>query len=188
MVATTPTWLIPYAQSTDRLCDGCTITEAMADRIDDILTQFDADLAISQVQPLARASRVEVQEVANVLVSNTAVDFDTTGIADLFQPEHPITIDLQHYWVMGTSMKWETLTLVGGTGGTQMHTTNGSLTGVAYARYIQHNPFVAQDDSYGTFATMGTAGTSVTTRIGIAGPSTFRALGEYVFAWRVSPV
>lgn len=56
MTATTATWGIPYATSTDRPCDGATITESMAEAVDLILHRFDLDLAALVTIPYASLS------------------------------------------------------------------------------------------------------------------------------------
>jgi len=53
MTSVTGTWQIPYPDSTDRLCDGYTIIDSMADRLDLLLGQFTDDLARVEVIPYA---------------------------------------------------------------------------------------------------------------------------------------
>jgi hypothetical protein len=106
MSAVTATWQIPYATGTDSLCTGCTITQAMANRVDDILTSFAALESAVQVRTLARAEihypPAQVGASPGTIVYTT-VDFDTNNIADLVQPLAPITITSADLWFMGGS-------------------------------------------------------------------------------------
>lgn len=81
MTGETVTWEIPYATDTDRLCDGYAIVQAMAERVDAILDDFDATLATSQVRPLARVSTSVTQETTDGSPSFETVDFDTANLA-----------------------------------------------------------------------------------------------------------
>lgn len=150
MVAVTPTWEIPYAEDTDQLCDGCTITESMAERIDDILTEFDVSLAASAVVPLARASRSENQ--ANPVSGDypyTAIDFDTTGIADLNQPSFPILVTEDYRWLAGGYILWDS-DATSGNEGLSLNSALGSSP-MAYM-YRQRVAATAGDDQLGQYA------------------------------------
>lgn len=84
MASSTPTWAIPYPQSSDTWCDGWAYMQEMAERVDEILDEFDTDLASSQVIPLARVETAIVQTpVAGALFTFEITNFDTAHLADL---------------------------------------------------------------------------------------------------------
>jgi hypothetical protein len=189
MVATTPTWEIPYAEDTDPFCDGCTITQSMAERIDEILAEFDTSLSASSVIPLARASRLTQQSnltssgVGEVIY--TAVDFDTTGIADLNQPTNPIYINGDDRFAMGGAMQWDS-DATSGTEGISLGSAQGSpLMAFIYRQRV--NPVVG-DDMYGTFAGVGEVASIFSyDRISVQHGTFSNAYVTYVWAWRVGP-
>lgn len=89
MTATTATWGITYATSTDRPCDGAVITEAMAEDVDAILRQFDLDLAVLQTIPYASlstgvaASATLTLGIAGITPAFDTVLADTASLSNL---------------------------------------------------------------------------------------------------------
>lgn len=84
MASETATWQIPYAQSTDRLCDGYLYTQEMAERVDEILDEFDTSIGLQTVVPLARVSITLPVTISTTAVNGyQSVDFDTANLADL---------------------------------------------------------------------------------------------------------
>lgn len=88
MVAYTSTYTLPYAQSTDRICDGATITQQLAEAVDAVLNTFDTDANRLELVPYARMS-VSTAYEADVLNNSNldlllfdTVDTDTAGMAD----------------------------------------------------------------------------------------------------------
>lgn len=189
MVAVTPTWEIPYAEDTDPFCDGCTITQDMAERIDEIMADFDTSLAASSVIPLARASRIEQQ--SNLTSSSvgaviyTAVDFDTTGIADLNQPTNPILIDGDDRWAMGGAMTWNS-TATSGSEGISLGSAQGS-SAMAFLYRQRVNP-ITGDDLFGTFAGVGEVPSLYPyDRISVQHGTFSNVYYTYIWAWKVGP-
>lgn len=152
MTATTATWAIPYAQSTDPLCDGWEITKAMADRVDDILAEFDVDLAATEVIPIARASQLDLQAAGTVGVQFTAADFDTANLVNLAEPTKPITITKDTIWMVGGYHLWDAPT----TGGTWSFQIQGTVTSNTINGFYQMRlGAVNNEDAYGSFITIG---------------------------------
>lgn len=183
MTAVTATWGIPYATSTDRLCDGCTITEDMAERVDDILNQFDISLAASEVVPLARASRQSGQDgVQAGTLEFTAVDFDTTGIGNLATPTAPIMITQEGRWMMGTSMLWDNVSLSSGTNTVRVNSVNGLDSTYGYRQRVPGG-------SIDTIAALSWIGGPQSIYpndlIYGQGPPGMRIAYAYVWAWRI---
>jgi hypothetical protein len=190
MVAVTPTWEIPYAEDTDPFCDGCTITQDMAERIDEILAEFDTSLTASSVIPLARASRLTQQSNLTSSITGqviyTAVDFDTTGIADLNQPTNPIYIDGDDRWAIGGYMQWDS-DATSGNEGIQAGSAQGTSP-MAFLYRQRFNP-TQGDDMYGTFAGVAELSSIYPfDRISVQHGNFSNAYVTYVWAWRVGPV
>lgn len=89
----TSTWQIPFPNNTDNWCDGDEYTTNIADRLDDIMAQFDIDLARISVPEYANvSSRVNTSYSVNPLalpvVTNlpaiyTDVDADTGAFVSM---------------------------------------------------------------------------------------------------------
>ena len=187
MVATTPTWEIPYAEPTDELCDGCTITESMATRIDEILTEFDVAYTAASVIPLARASKTIPQNtlVSGATITWDAVDFDTTGIADLNVVTHPIVNSGDDRWMWGGYMQWDTSATSGNEGWT-ISSAQGSDP-LAYSFRQRVAPTVGLDQ-YGNFAAAGNVASIFSTdRTGLTNGTYANVYKAFVWAWRVGP-
>jgi len=93
MSATTTTWAIPYATAADPLCNGDDIIEAMAERVDAILTGFDTDIELLTVRPYAQLAL----GAATVTTAIDQVDFDevladTANMTNLSLSDTTITI------------------------------------------------------------------------------------------------
>jgi hypothetical protein len=108
VTATTPTWAIPYATGTDRLCDGADITAQMALRVDAILQNFADDIAFLANIPCAGvelAANVNVPTVGGstspVGVPWDLVNYDTDNMVNL--PVDPAIITYQRpgYFIYG---------------------------------------------------------------------------------------
>lgn len=102
----TATWEIPYPDGTDTLCDGYLFTQAIAERVDEILDDFDESLSLTEVRPLARVSTTVSQ------LTNTAgevvfgqVDFDTANLAAQYL-FGSVTAPAESFIVIGASGVW----------------------------------------------------------------------------------
>jgi hypothetical protein len=85
MADVTNPWEIPYPETTDTLCDGYLYTQAIAERVDEILDAFDVTLANALVRPLARISTNTSQTVqSDGSISFSQVDFDTANLASQY--------------------------------------------------------------------------------------------------------
>lgn len=113
MTATTATWAIPYATGTDRLCDGDDITQSMAERMDAILTAFDADITFLNNIPTAQVEMTGAAFTNYVAgfgpspgVPWNTVVYDTDNMVDL--PVDPTVITYQRpgYFVLGGGIQW----------------------------------------------------------------------------------
>lgn len=183
MVAVTPTWAIPYAESTDPFCDGCTITESMAERIDAILADFDASLSGASVQPLARASTFTTQsDVDTGELVYTAIDFDTTGIADLNQPTAPIIVSDDSRYIMGAYIRLDDGPS-SGVIGIQVASVQGGLA-PPFMGYRQRAQGGTGSDTMGSTSYIAVPN-SQTDRIYANGPPASRVLESYIWAWRI---
>lgn len=182
MTAVTPTWEIPYAEPTDPFCDGCTITEDMAQRVDDILAEFEASLDAAQVIPLARASRLTVQEdvPAAETLEFTAVDFDTTGIGSLSAPVSPIRITSEGRWMLGGMILWDHPSATSGIFTMRVNSVTGLDSTWGYRQRV---PGIGADIS-GTTAWLGT-GSAVVDLIYVQGPANMRAIRSWAWAFRI---
>lgn len=84
MASQTATWEIPYPQSTDRLCDGYLYIQQMAERVDEILDEFDVTIGDQTVLPLARVSITVPVAISPTAVNGyQSTDFDTASLAEL---------------------------------------------------------------------------------------------------------
>lgn len=128
MAAVTTTWEIPYPQDTDRFCDGYLYTQQMAERIDEILDEFDVDSARARVVPLARVSVLadQITSDLNPFAAFDTVDFDTAGLANLAQAETPLEVLDGTYLIIGGDATW---TEAGGTAGDSYDLEGGFSTG-----------------------------------------------------------
>ena len=123
MTATTATWAIPYAQSTDRLCDGHDITRSMALRVDAIMAAFDVDVEFLGNIP---ACRLQFSNAATQAQTGGAtspfglffdtVDYDTDGMTNLSVDSSTITYRRAGYYTFGGS---STFTIPPQTSGSQ---------------------------------------------------------------------
>jgi hypothetical protein len=85
MADVTNPWEIPYPEGTDILCDGYLYIQGIAERVDEILDEFDVTLANAIVRPLARISTTTSQTVQlNGSISFSTVDFDTANLASQY--------------------------------------------------------------------------------------------------------
>jgi hypothetical protein len=105
MVATTATWAIPYAQSTDPFCDGNEITQSLAERVDELLDVLDLD--ITEVERPAFASisvtTPVLTESGFYTVYYDTIDEDTANLADLSLDSQVIQRP-QGLWFMGANI------------------------------------------------------------------------------------
>lgn len=182
MASETVTWEIPYPDSTDNLCDGYLYIQQMAERVDEILDEFDTDLEDSLVVPLARASRIgeaiQVDVDSGELIF-TAIDFDTTGITNVFTPTAPIEVDEEHLWMMGGYIQYD---YSAATGTTVVRVNSVNFISGNY-RYSQRVTGTTTD-IYGTVGSLLTVDTTVD-RIFAASSPGIDVNDAYVWAWRV---
>jgi len=113
MTATT-TWAIPYAISTDRLCDGDDITASMALRVDAIMTAFDADLDFLGSQPAVRLQFNITTTQTQVGGTNSpfgfpfdTVDYDTNNMSNISVDPTTITYRRAGYYAFGGSATFQ---------------------------------------------------------------------------------
>ena len=117
MTATTTTWAIPYATSTDPFCSGADIIDSMADRVDALLVTFNAGLDRVVTVPYASISTTTAQtagpfpsgvflSLPGVIVQYDTVDEDTDNLTNLPTLPSAITIPVASggYWATFTNM------------------------------------------------------------------------------------
>lgn len=182
MASATPTWAIPYAQSTDQMCDGWLYIQEMAERVDEILDEFDVDLAASQVVQLARASRIDEPVQVNVSTGEvifTAIDFDTAGLANVFTPTDPIRIDEESLWMLGGMLYFDF------TGSGTLAIRVNTASSIAFSNYIwRQRTTGASTDMAGTVAFMATISDTFD-RINTSGTPSIDVARAFVWAWRI---
>lgn len=107
MAATTATWAIPYPQGTDRFCDGWSFTQQMAERVDAILDDFDADLTFVEFPPAARVTTTANQVVgttnAGGAIVYDQVDWDTDSWVNLSANDLAIETTGNRYIMAGVA-------------------------------------------------------------------------------------
>jgi hypothetical protein len=96
----TATWQIPFPNNTDLFCDGNEYTENIAERLDAIMAQFDADYARISIPALASISSQTAQPLTNffggqLTPSYTTVDVDTGSFTNLTSNNSGIIISQQ---------------------------------------------------------------------------------------------
>lgn len=106
MVATTATWAIPYAQSTDPFCDGPEITQAMAERIDSLLDTVDTALQLAQRPAYASISVTTPTntQTTSYTVYYDTVNEDTANLVDLSVDSQVINQRITGIWFMGANI------------------------------------------------------------------------------------
>lgn len=136
MTATTATWAIPYATGTDPLCNGATITESMAERVDAVLEAFALDLVFLGNIP---AAAVQVSNTSNISVPTVGgltagvpwdtVNYDTASMVNL--PVDPTVITYQRtgYYIYGGGIDFAEAPFTAG----QKYTMNVFSTSAATA-------------------------------------------------------
>lgn len=101
MVAVTATWQIPYAQSFDPFCDGAEITQAMAERVDELLDAQDVALRAFQRPAYASISVTTPQNTVSFRILYDTTDEDTAGLVDLSFDPYSIYPNQAGIWVSG---------------------------------------------------------------------------------------
>jgi hypothetical protein len=113
MVATTTLWSIPYAQSFDPFCDGAAITQAMAERVDELLdTQF-AALGLLERPQYASISITTPAPTEDYRIRFDTTDEDTANLVDLALDPFSIYPDSTGIWYTG--VHGASITIVGAT-------------------------------------------------------------------------
>jgi len=187
MPAATATWAIPYAISTDVFCDAYLTIQALAERVDAILDEFDFDEARTSVIPLAEIGFNGTQQVddgttqTNVIFST--VDFDSTDLADLSIDPSSVVIQDNQYSLSGAYCNWDSAALAAGekyalsilyssgaTFAARQQRANGAAAGMHAAMTgMQLQSSVGDDRLVLEPSTIGTAGvvTATTARLWI---------------------
>ena len=113
MTATTPTWAIPYATGTDRLCDGADITAQMALRVDAILEAFALDIAFLANIPCAGVQASNTISIPTVGGSTSphgvpwdTVNYDTDNMVNLPVDPTIITYQRSGYFIYGGAISF----------------------------------------------------------------------------------
>lgn len=103
MVATTTTWAIPYAQSTDPFCDGAEITQALAERVDELLDAQDVGLQSLERPPYASVSITHGQltQLSTYYMYFDTTDEDTNNLVDIALDPLGITPRPTGIWLAG---------------------------------------------------------------------------------------
>jgi len=109
MVATTTLWSIPYAQSFDPFCDGAAITQAMAERVDELLDSQDLALAFLQRPAYASVSVTTSAPTESFRIRYDTVDEDTANLVDLALDPFSIYPDPPGIWISGTNSATTTI-------------------------------------------------------------------------------
>jgi hypothetical protein len=106
MPSATAVWEIPYAVGTDRMCDGYLYVQAMAERVDEILDEFDADLPRLQTPPMAKImtsvpSETITTDGAEHIISYDTVNYDTANMSNLTFDPTVLTFPINGYYMQG---------------------------------------------------------------------------------------
>lgn len=132
MASATPTWAIPYPQSTDDFCTGYLDIQAMAERVDEILDDFDSDLAGAQVVPLARVQSIPAETPT---ITFEITNFDTANLATLAR-QGTLTESARTYFVSGLTARF---TNTGATAGDLADNSIDSTNGTVF-EWTQRDP------------------------------------------------
>jgi hypothetical protein len=101
----TATFQIPFPTGMDRMCDGASFIESMARKVDTILTTFDVDLELLGNVPAAKVYIPATIQIPNAAVDAavhwTAIEYDTSHLADLTLDDTTLRYSINGYWILG---------------------------------------------------------------------------------------
>lgn len=128
MPSSTATWAIPYPDGTDAFCDGYLFIQDMAERVDEILDEFDVSLDETEVLPLARISRTTSESLATgELLTFDTINFDTANLS-LQASFGLLTAPAETYYLTGATSFFRNIgATAGDTSSLYVDATDGSV-------------------------------------------------------------